>query len=139
MAGAEHMKYTNVIVFDGVCNLCIWGVKFIIRRDHKNTFHFASIQSTIGPRLLMDHGIQTENIETFLLIKDGKPHTKSDAVFEILSEFKPAWKILLIFRFIPRVFRDYVYRVIAKNRYSLFGKQDHCMVPSPEIKAKFLD
>ena len=133
------MNHKNVVVFDCVCNLCVWGVKFIIRRDHKNKFLFTSIQSKIGPQLLLKHGIQTENIETFLLIKDGKPYTKSDAVFEIVSEFKPGWKVFLIFRFMPKVMRDFVYRVIAKNRYSLFGRKDQCMVPSPEMQAKFLE
>ena len=133
------MNYNNVVVFDGVCNLCNWGVKFIIRRDYKNKFLFTSIQSNIGPQLLLNHGIQTENIETFLLIKNGKPFTKSDAVFEILSEFKPGWKLLLIFRYIPKGLRDFAYRVIARNRYKLFGKKDQCMIPSPDIKAKFLD
>jgi predicted DCC family thiol-disulfide oxidoreductase YuxK len=88
---------------------------------------------------LLKHGIQTENIETFLLIKDGKAYTKSDAVFEIIAEFKPAWKIMLIFRFGPKVIRDFAYRVIARNRYKVFGKKDQCMIPSPDIKAKFLD
>ena len=133
------MNYNNVVVFDGVCNLCSWGVKFIIRRDYKNKFQFTPIQSKIGPQLLFDHGIQTENIETFLLIKDGKSYTKSEAVFEIIAEFKPGWRILLIFRLLPRSIRDFAYRVIAKNRYSLFGKKDQCMIPSPEIKAKFLE
>jgi predicted DCC family thiol-disulfide oxidoreductase YuxK len=114
------MNYNNVVVFDGVCNLCNWGVKFIIRRDYKNKFLFTSIQSNIGPQLLLNHGIQTENIETFLLIKNGKPFT-------------------LIFRYIPKGLRDFAYRVIARNRYKLFGKKDQCMIPSPDIKAKFLD
>jgi predicted DCC family thiol-disulfide oxidoreductase YuxK len=87
----------------------------------------------------MQHGIQTENIETFLLIKDGKPYTKSDAVFEIVAEFKPVWKLLLIFRYIPKRIRDFGYHVIAKNRYRVFGKKDQCMIPSPDIEAKFLD
>jgi predicted DCC family thiol-disulfide oxidoreductase YuxK len=129
----------NVVVFDGICNLCSWGVKFIIRRDYKNKFLFTPMQSKIGPQLLVNHGIQTENTETFLLIKDGKPYTKSDAVFEIVAEFKPAWKILFIFRFFPKAIRDFAYGVIAKNRYKLFGRKDQCMIPSPDIKAKFLD
>jgi predicted DCC family thiol-disulfide oxidoreductase YuxK len=133
------MNYKNVVVFDGVCNLCSWGVRFIIRRDHKNTFLFAPIQSKAGAQLLLKHGIQTENIETFLLIKDGVPYTKSDAVFEIIAEFKGAWKVLLIFRFLPRIFRDFMYRVIARNRYRMFGKKDQCMIPSSDIKAKFLE
>jgi predicted DCC family thiol-disulfide oxidoreductase YuxK len=135
----EHKDHMNVVVFDGICNLCNWGVKFIIRRDHKNKFMFASIQSRVGMQLLLNHGIQTEHIETFLLIKDGKPYTRSDAVFEILSEFRPGWRILLIFRLVPRVIRDFVYGIIAKNRYRLFGKKEQCMIPSPDIKAKFLD
>jgi predicted DCC family thiol-disulfide oxidoreductase YuxK len=133
------MKYNNVVVFDGVCSLCSWGVRFIIRRDYKNKFLFAAIQSKTGPQLLSDHGIQTEHIETFLLIKDGKPYIKSDAVFEIISEFKPVWSILLIFRIFPKAIRDFAYRVIARNRYKWFGKKDQCMVPSPDIEAKFLD
>lgn len=133
------LRHANVVVFDGICNLCNWGVKFIIRRDHKNKFLFAPLQSQIGTRLLADHGIQTENIKTILLIKDGKAYTKSDAVFEILSEFRPVWRILLIFRFVPRVIRDFVYGAVAKNRYRLFGKKERCMIPSADIKAKFIE
>jgi predicted DCC family thiol-disulfide oxidoreductase YuxK len=73
------------------------------------------------------------------LIKDSKAYIKSDAVFEIIAEFKPAWRILLIFRILPRLVRDFAYRVIARNRYKLFGKKDQCMIPTPDIKAKFLD
>ena len=129
----------NVVVFDGVCNLCSRGVRIIIRRDYKNKFLFTPLQSKTGARLLADHGIETEHVKTILLIKDGKAYTKSDAVFEIVSEFKSGWKFLLIFRIIPRVIRDYAYDVVARNRYRLFGKKDQCMIPSPDIKAKFLD
>jgi predicted DCC family thiol-disulfide oxidoreductase YuxK len=133
------MNHNNVVIFDGICNLCSWGVKFIIRRDFRNKFLFAPIQSKIGSRLLLNHGIQTENIESFLLIKDGKQYTKSDAVLEIVSEFRPGWKFFLIFRCIPKSMRDFAYGVIAKNRYRWFGKKDQCMIPSPEMQVRFLE
>lgn len=133
------MNYKNVIIFDGVCHLCSWVVRFVIRRDYKNKYLFAPIQSKIGEQLLLTQGFQPENIQTILLIKDGKPYTKSDAVFEIISDFRRGWKILLVLRFLPGGFRDFLYSVIARNRYKWFGKYDQCMIPSPEIKAKFLE
>jgi len=133
------MNDKHVIVFDGVCNLCSWSVKFIIRRDYKNLFLFSPLQSVSGSQLLKNHEIKFAQQETILLIKDGKAYTQSDAVFEIIAEFNPLWRALGVFRFVPKPFRDYVYRVIAKNRYRLFGRKEQCMVPSPEVKAKFLD
>jgi predicted DCC family thiol-disulfide oxidoreductase YuxK len=133
------MNDKHVVVFDGICNLCSWSVKFIIRRDHKGVFQFTALQSKTGSQLLSAHGIQAAHVDTILLIKGGVAYTKSDAVFEIIAEFNPAWKALLVFRVIPKSIRDVIYGAIAQNRYRVFGKKDQYMVPSPHMMDRFLD
>lgn len=127
-----------VILFDGVCNLCNGAVQFIINRDPTGKFAFASLQSDVAKRLLGNFQIPSESIYSILVIKNKKVYDRSDALIEIARDLPGAWRTLTVFRFLPKFFRDAVYKVIANNRYRIFGKQESCMLPNAELKSRFL-
>ncbi|QLE03016.1 thiol-disulfide oxidoreductase DCC family protein [Galbibacter sp. BG1] len=131
----------KIILFDGVCNLCNSSVQFVIKRDDKNTFKFASLQSEIGKKLLAERGIDPAVTDSIVLIDPNVAYyTKSDAAIEIAKELGNGWQIFSVFDYIlPKSIRDSIYSFIAKNRYQWFGKKEACPLPSPEQKAKFLD
>ncbi len=129
----------KIILFDGVCNLCNNSIQFIIKRDKKDVFRYAALQSDIGQQLIAERGIDTTNIDSIILIEPGLAyHIKSSAALKIGRMFGGAWQVLAIFEWIPSPIRNFFYDIIAKNRYRWFGKQDACMIPTPELKAKFL-
>ncbi|MDX8045806.1 thiol-disulfide oxidoreductase DCC family protein [Gracilibacillus sp. S3-1-1] len=128
----------KVILFDGVCNLCSSSVQFIIKRDPTGTFQFASLQSEVAQQLLQERHIST-HLDTIILIEGERVYTKSTAVLKIAGQLQGAYKLFAIFRIVPRPIRDVVYQFIAKKRYRWFGKQEQCMVPSPDIRQRFLD
>ncbi len=132
------MKENNIVIFDGVCNLCNWSVLFIIKRDTKATFKFTSMQSEFGVAILQRGGLSFENPESVLLLKDGELLNKSSAAIAIATEFDGAWKLLALFRFLPQNLRDAIYDWIAKNRYLWFGKRDQCMIPTEELEKRFI-
>ncbi|MEM9362163.1 MAG: thiol-disulfide oxidoreductase DCC family protein [Bacteroidota bacterium] len=132
-------KDKKLILFDGVCNLCNGAIQFVIKRDKKDTFRYAALQSEIGKKLIEERGIDTSKVDSIILIEPGVAYfTKSDAALHIAQEFGGLWKALGIFTWIPRIIRDGVYDFIAKNRYKWFGREDACMIPTPELQAKFL-
>jgi len=129
-----------VLLYDGVCNLCNSAIQFIIKRDKKNLYKFAALQSDAAAPLLKERGIDTSKIDSIILIDPNTAYyTKSSAALEIGKTFGGGWRLLGVFEWVPGPVRDWVYDLIAKNRYSWFGKQNECMVPTPELKAKFLD
>ena len=129
----------KIILFDGVCNLCNGAVQFIIKRDKKDVFRYAALQSEIGEQLVAERGIDTSKVDSIILIEPGRAYyTKSDAALEIGRDFGGLWKALALFTWIPRTFRDAIYDFVARNRYRWFGKKDACMIPTPELQAKFL-
>ncbi|NAY90882.1 DUF393 domain-containing protein [Muricauda sp. JGD-17] len=129
----------KIILFDGVCNLCNGAVQFVIKRDKKDLFRYAALQSEIGEQLVTERGIDTQKIDSIILIEPGVAfYTKSDAALRIGQDFGGLWKGLALFSWIPRTFRDALYDFVARNRYRWFGKKDQCMIPSPELQAKFL-
>lgn len=128
----------KLVLFDGVCNFCTASVQFIIRHDRDGIFRFASIQSDIGQEICRSHGLDPADAQTFLLISGGRLLTRSDAAIEVASRLGGAWKYLVLFKFAPRVARDSVYSTIARNRYRWFGRSDVCMIPSPDVKQRFL-
>ncbi|MGV3464337.1 MAG: thiol-disulfide oxidoreductase DCC family protein [Heyndrickxia sp.] len=128
----------DIILFDGVCNFCSQSVQFIIKRDPSHVFHFASLQSDVGRKLLNEYGLE-ENIQSVVYISDEKAYEKSDAALQICRKLNGLWKVLSIFYFVPRPIRNVIYDYIAKNRYKWFGKMESCMVPSSEIKSRFLE
>lgn len=132
------MTHHAIVLFDGVCNLCTGSVQFILLRDPYGYFRFSSMQSEIGRKLMEDHGIPSENMDTFVLIDGGKCLTRSDAVIEVAKHLAGSWSLLRVLAAIPKPIRDWGYAMIATNRYRWFGKRDTCMLPSPDIMDRFL-
>ena len=135
------MDSTNrfIILFDGQCNLCIGSIQFIINSDSKDCFRFASIQDEVGKQILKKYNINTKKNDSIILIKNNRVYYRSTAVLFILYKLNTIWKFLVVFYLIPYPFRDLIYILVAKSRYSLFGKKKNCMVPDKRIKSKFLN
>ncbi|MBQ4819248.1 thiol-disulfide oxidoreductase DCC family protein [Aquimarina sp. MMG016] len=130
----------KIILFDGVCNLCNNAVNFIIKRDKKDVFRYASLQSEIGQELIKDRGIDISRIDSILLINPGEAYYhKSTAALHIAKQLSAGYPLLFVFIVVPKFFRDWIYDIIAKNRYRWFGKKESCMIPTPELKALFID
>jgi len=129
----------NLILFDGVCNLCSALVQFVIRHDPAAKFRFAAIQSEIGGEIFQSHGLDLTDLQTFVFAAEGKMFLRSDAAIEVVSRFGGAWRIFRIFQLVPKVLRDSIYSFVARNRYRWFGRNETCMVPTAEIKERFLD
>ena len=126
------------ILFDGVCNLCSGFVVFTIKRDPDAKFKFASLQSNEGGNLQKEFGIDPDNIKTMVLVENDNYYIKSDAVLRIFKHLDGMWFILYYLIYIPRPIRNFVYDLVANNRYRWFGKKDVCMLPTPELKKRFL-
>lgn len=134
----KREKGSKIILFDGVCNLCNGLVKFIIKRDRRDEFRFAPLQSSTGEELLAKHKLLDAQLDSIVLITDEDYAIKSLAALRIFKELK-GYRWLWGFRFLPRSFRDFCYDFVAHNRYRWFGKKEACMLPTPELRAKFLD
>lgn len=136
----EINKLKYIILFDGVCNLCNGFVQFIIKRDTDDVFRYASLQSEIGQKLLSERNIDVALIDSVVLIEPGIAYyIKSDAALQIGSHLKGFSGLSRVLHLIPSSLRNIVYDLIARYRYAWFGKKDACMIPTPELKAKFLD
>ncbi|RYD80437.1 MAG: thiol-disulfide oxidoreductase DCC family protein [Sphingobacteriales bacterium] len=135
---SEELVYSNILLFDGVCNLCNGIVQFVIKRDSKRRFLFASLQSETGQEILKDFNLPAANFDSFILISDGKCYQKSTAALKVAKELNGFWKAFYYLIFIPKPIRDFFYNLIAKNRYKIFGKRESCMIPTPELKSRFL-
>ena len=127
-----------IILFDGVCNFCNGSVNFIIERDREAYFKFAPLQSEIGQKLLEENGIEKAETDSVVLIEDGKVYVRTTAALRIARKLSGAWRWFYGFIVVPSFFRDIFYNVFAKYRYKMFGKQDACMMPTPEIRERFL-
>jgi|TARA_B100001094_G_C18078973_1_gene744136 predicted DCC family thiol-disulfide oxidoreductase YuxK len=130
---------SKVILFDGVCNLCNNSVKFIIKNDKRDIFKFAPLQSEYGINVQNRHNINTNEINSIILINGEKIFTKSNAALRIAKDLGAPYFIFYIFIVIPVFIRNFIYDFIAKNRYKWFGKMESCMIPSNELKNKFFD
>lgn len=128
----------RIILFDGICNLCNNSVQFIIKRDNIGFFKFTSLQSETGQALLKKYGLN-KDLNSFVLLENGKAYVKSSAALRVCSKLGSAWPILSILRFLPPFSRDFLYDIVAKNRYKWFGKKESCMLPLPEWKERFLE
>lgn len=129
---------SKIILFDGVCNLCNSSVNFIIDHDKGNIFKFASLQSDAGQMLLNKFKLDTKDFDTIVLIENDNCYMRSGAVLRIVKSFPGIWKLLYLFIIVPSPLRDFLYDILADNRYKWFGKKDSCRVPTPELKEKFL-
>lgn len=127
-----------VILFDGVCNFCNGAVNFIIERDKTGYFKFAPLQSEIGEKLLAENGVDKIETDSVVLIEDGKVYTYSTAALRIARKLDGFWRWSYGFVVVPRFVRNFFYKLFAKYRYKMFGRQDACMLPTPEIRRRFL-
>lgn len=125
------------MLFDGVCNLCNASVTFVIDRDARSVFRFAPLQSDVGRALVAECSLGGE--DSIVLVEDGRCYVRSEAALRIARRLDGAWPILSALRIVPRPLRDAAYRVIARNRYRWFGRQDACRLPTPDLRARFLD
>ena len=129
----------KIVLFDGVCNLCNGAIQFIIKRDKMDTFRFAALQSDIGEKLITERGIDTSKVDSIILIDPGVAYyTKSEAALEIGTELKGYRTLSKILSLIPSSLSNIVYDLVARNRYKWYGKKEACMIPTPELQAKFL-
>ncbi len=133
------MRNSSIILFDGVCNLCNASVQFIIKHDPKAHFRFAALQSPIGQRLLEQHALRPQTMETMVLIEGTSAFTKSDAALRIAKRLSGIYPALAVLFIIPRPIRDWGYDLIANNRYKWFGNRASCMVPTDDILDRFLE
>lgn len=133
-----HQPSHPILLFDGVCNLCNGVVQFIIKRDKKAVFRFASLQSTIGKELLKQYGLPCDEINTIVLIENDQAYTHSTAVLKMASNLSIFWIWTKLLWLLPAFIRDWGYNCVARNRYRWFGQQESCMLPRPEWKERFL-
>lgn len=131
------MENQPIVLFDGVCNFCDASVNFIISRDRAGVFRFAPLQSDAGRELIEKYSIPAD-VDSVILIDNDRAFIHSDAALRIAQRLGGVWKLLSLFRIVPRSIRDWGYKLFAKNRYRLFGKKDSCMMPTPEIRERFL-
>lgn len=127
-----------IVLFDGVCNLCNSSVQFIIARDTKAYFRFASLQSEVGKSLLASHHLSPDSIDTIVLVEKGNAFVRSAAALRIAQHLDGAWRWLSIFRVLPLPLRDALYNFVARNRYRWFGKEESCWLPTPDLRERFL-
>ncbi|UOQ46946.1 thiol-disulfide oxidoreductase DCC family protein [Gracilibacillus caseinilyticus] len=128
----------RIILFDGVCNFCSSSVQFIIQRDPDRKLHFASLQSEVGQELVQKYHVP-EDIDSLILIDNDQVYTKSTAALNIAKQLSGVYRFARIFLIIPKPIRDFLYQIIAKNRYKWFGKKEACMIPKPEDRQRFID
>ena len=127
-----------ILLFDGHCNLCNAWVNFIVKRDSSSTIRFASLQSLAGKRLLEEHKINPNYVDSLVFFEEDEVSLSSTAALRILAYLDGWERHLINLIFLPRTLRDLVYRFVAKNRYKWFGRKEHCMVPTVELNKRFL-
>ena len=126
-----------IILYDGVCNLCTNSVQFVIQRDARKQFRFASLQSSVAENYLENQ--EQDRLASMVLIVDNHVYRQSTAALLTAKKLDGFWPILSVFLLIPRPIRDVIYRWIAKHRYQVLGKKEHCWRPTPEMADRFLD
>lgn len=136
--GADRSLSHPTILFDGVCNLCNGSVQFVIKHDPDGKFRFAALQSEFGQEHLKKHGIDPSQLLSIVFLINGRMFNRSRAALEIARRLNGLWPLLYIFVIVPPFIRNAVYDWIARNRYRWFGKQDACMIPTPELRSRFL-
>lgn len=127
-----------MIVFDGVCVLCSGFFRFMLKHDKDERFSFATAQSDPARRLYQAMGLPTDDFETNLVVVDGVTYQRLDAFCAAMGQLGWPWRALAALRFLPAVVKDPMYHAIARNRYRIFGRKETCMVPTPDIKSRFV-
>jgi predicted DCC family thiol-disulfide oxidoreductase YuxK len=132
------VKDNPVVLFDGVCNFCNGGVNYIIRQDKKKIFRFAPLQSDAGQKILSQYQLPTKDFNSFVVVHNGKAYNKSTAGLVVWGLLPWYWKWTQLFWIVPRFIRDAVYDFVARNRYKWFGKREQCMIPTADVRGRFL-
>lgn len=133
------MGENPIVLFDGVCNLCNSSVQFIIRHDKKKQFRFGSLQGITARKILAEHHLPIDKLDTLILVEGNKLYTHSTAALRIAKRLGGFWKLFYVNIIVPKFLRDSIYKFIARNRYKWFGKRDQCAVPGGELRDRFLD
>jgi predicted DCC family thiol-disulfide oxidoreductase YuxK len=136
---AAELAAHPVMLYDGVCNVCNASVQWVIRHDPNAIFRFAALQSPIARELLKHTPIDPSQLNSVILIDGARVLTASDALIAIARRLGPPWSFARVFQPLPRFVRDGVYRVVARNRYRMFGKREACLVPTEGVRGRFLD
>lgn len=136
--GSNSSLGNPTILFDGVCNLCNSSVQFVIKHDPKGKFRFSALQSEFGQEQLKKNGVDPSQLLSVVLLVDGHWFERSRAALEIARRLSGLWPLLYVFVIVPPFIRNAVYDWIARNRYRWFGRQEACMIPTPDLKARFL-
>jgi len=129
----------SLVLFDGVCNLCNGFVQFAIARDPRRQFQFGALQSAAARRVLELHDAPDPLPDTIVLVEDGRVFTGSTAALRIARRLTFPWSLASALLAVPRPFRDWIYAIVARHRYRWFGRRDHCLVPTPALRARFID
>lgn len=132
------MNSVPIILFDGVCNFCNGAVNFAIKHDKKGTIKFAPLQSAIGLQLLKQYNLPTDEMNSFVFIDNNTAYTQSTAAIKVCGYLNGLWPMCKGFLIVPKFIRDGLYNWIAKNRYKWFGEKESCMIPTPDVRARFL-
>ena len=132
------MDAQAIMLIDGECMICSSVVAFTIPRDPKGRIQFATLQSESGQRLLAQRGLPKSDFKSFVFILNGVALTKSAAVVNYFSMLRGPWPLLKVFLIVPKPIRDYLYDVVAANRYRWFGKRETCLLPTDDIRQRFL-
>jgi predicted DCC family thiol-disulfide oxidoreductase YuxK len=128
-----------IVVFDAKCLLCSGWVQFLLKRDHKGVFQFASIQTPAGARLLAKAGLPVEGLDTLLLVDGERSFQQTAAILRVVSELGWPWRLLWVGWIVPAPLRNAAYRFCARNRYRIFGRRETCFLPSQEHKERFIE
>jgi len=138
LSPALTLANRRVVLFDGVCTLCNAWVRFIIKNDPKCHLTLCSVQSEQGQIILKHFGYPLDDFDTLLLVEDNQCLERSDAVLAVCRHLAKPWRLLSGFSLLPLFLRDGIYRLVARHRYRIFGQQEHCLTPSPDIAKHFL-
>ncbi len=133
------VKEQPIILFDGVCNFCNSAVNFTLKRDKKKTILFCPLQTATGQKLLEQCKLPANDMRSFVFIENGEAYTRSTASLKVCRHLRRLWPFVYGLIIVPKFIRDSIYNWIAKNRYKWFGVKEQCMIPTPDIKARFLD
>lgn len=127
-----------IVVFDSQCLLCNSWVRFLLPRDRSRQIQFASMQGATGQALLKKAGLPVDNLDTLLVVDGERSWRHTAAILRVLHTLGGGWRALWVFWLVPAPLRDTLYRVVARNRYRLFGRSDHCLMPRLEDASRFL-
>jgi predicted DCC family thiol-disulfide oxidoreductase YuxK len=133
------MNDNPVILFDGVCNFCNSAINFTLKRNTKANIFFAPMQSEAGQKLLQQNNLPADDMQSFIFIEDGVVYKQSTAALKVCRHLRGGWPLCYGLIIVPKFIRDGIYNWIAKNRYKWFGVRQACMIPTPEVRARFLN